>query len=241
MSAHLVIDAGNTLIKFALFEQQVLQVQYTWDRKDTNALQAWLANKTFEKILLSDVSGQALPLLTPFLSQQKIQQLSAQLNLPFQNLYATPHTLGADRMALVAGAMALFPQKNCLIIDAGTCVTYDLLSAEGNYLGGNITPGLQMRLKAMHTFTGKLPLPDFNLPLQVLGNDTVSCLQTGAYFGLIGEIEWLAAQYQKDFADLHLILTGGDAQLLAKRLKTNIFANPQLLLHGLNKIISIND
>lgn len=241
MSAHLVIDAGNTLIKFALFEQQVLLEQYTWDRKDTNALQAWLANKTFEKILLSDVSGQALPLLTPFLSQQKIQQLSAQLNLPFNNLYATPHTLGADRMALVAGAMALFPQKNCLIIDAGTCVTYDLLSAEGNYLGGNITPGLQMRLKAMHTFTGKLPLPDFNLPLQVLGNDTVSCLQTGAYFGLIGEIEWLAAQYQKDFADLHLILTGGDAQLLAKRLKTNIFANPQLLLHGLNKIISIND
>ncbi len=241
MSAHLVIDAGNTLIKFAWFKHQELQEQYTWDRSDAVALQTWLAQKDFQKILLSDVSGQALPILAPFLGHHKILQLSAQLNLPFNNLYATPHTLGADRMALVAGAMALFPQKNCLIIDAGTCVTYDLLSAEGNYLGGNITPGLQMRLKAMHTFTGKLPLPELILPLEVLGNDTVSCLQTGAYFGLVGEIEWLTAHYQKDFADLHLILTGGDAQLLAKRLKTNIFANPQLLLHGLNKIISIND
>ncbi len=241
MQYQLVIDAGNTLMKFAYFKGDLLQEAFTWDKSSESDLHSFLFEKTFDKILLSDVSGQALAILSPYFKNAKIQILGSNLHLPFKNLYATPHTLGADRIALVAGALAKFPAENCLVIDAGTCVTYDLLTQHGEYLGGNITPGLLMRLKAMHTFTGKLPEPEFIFPEAVLGQNTKECLISGAYHGLVGEIAWLVQQYAADFSGLKVLLTGGDAHLLAKRLKTNIFAEPQLLLHGLNKIASIND
>lgn len=240
MAHHLVIDAGNTRIKFAHFIGDALHDSFTWDPFSEVGLNQLLAAKHFDKVILSDVSGTALMKLQTFFKQE-ILVLGAHLKLPFANLYSTPNTLGADRIALVAGAMANYPNTNCLIIDAGTCVTYDLLRADAAFLGGNITPGLQMRLKAMHSFTGKLPLPEFSFPDEVLGTQTSECLVSGAYYGLIGEIEWLVQTYAQEFPALKTILTGGDAQLLAKRLKTNIFAEPQLLLYGLNKIASIND
>jgi type III pantothenate kinase len=241
MNHHLVIDAGNTLMKFAYFSGDLLKETFTWDKSSEADLHFFLSGKSCDKILLSDVSGQALAILKPFFLNTKIQTLGSNLKLPFKNLYATPNTLGADRMALVAGAVAKFPAENCLVIDAGTCVTYDLLTNNLEYLGGNITPGLIMRLKAMHTFTGKLPKTDFVFPESVLGQSTNDCLISGAYHGLVGEIAWLAHHYGTEYPNLKVLLTGGDAQLLAKRLKTNIFAEPQLLLHGLNKIASIND
>lgn len=242
MQHHLVIDAGNTRMKFAYFAGDLLQETFIWDKSiEEDDLRSFLFGKTSDKILLSDVSGQALSILSSYFNNAKIQTLGSNLHLPFKNLYATPHTLGADRMALVAGATARFPQQNCLVIDAGTCVTYDLLTNNSEYLGGNITPGLLMRLKAMHVFTGKLPAPEFIFPETVLGLNTKECLVSGAYYGLIGEIEWLVQQYAAEYANLKVLLTGGDADLLAKRLKTNIFAEPQLLLYGLNKIVSIND
>ncbi len=240
MTHHLVIDAGNTRIKFAHFIGDALHDSFIWDPFVEEGLNQFLTAKHFDKIVLSDVSGNALAKLQTYFKQE-ILLLGPQLQLPFANLYATPNTLGADRLALVAGAMAKYPEANCLIIDAGTCVTYDVLRADATFLGGNITPGLQMRLKAMNSFTGKLPLPEFSFPEKVLGTQTSECLVSGAYYGLIGEIEWLVQTYAQEFPALKTILTGGDAQLLAKRLKTNIFAEPQLLLYGLNKIASIND
>jgi|LakMenEpi03Aug12_release.lakeMendotaPanAssembly.Ray.scaffolds.fasta_scaffold44511_4 type III pantothenate kinase len=238
---NLVIDAGNTRIKVAMFIGHELHSVMVFNPAMPEEFVAWCKSFAPQKILLSDVGGKAIEKIGAYLPSVPFFQLSAQLNLPFENLYASKQTLGADRMALVAGGIHFFPGKELLIIDAGTCVTYDVLGSNQKYLGGNITPGLQMRLQAMHTFTGKLPLPDFERPTEVLGTNTQSCLLSGAYFGLVGEIEYFIAHYANQKPNLKVLLTGGDAQTLAKSLKSSIFVHEHLLLYGLNKILSIND
>lgn len=233
----IIVDAGNTRIKMALFDnnaildQQVVGAENFWEN-----LALWVGSNQIMRVFISDVSGK-LNQLKPENVAYNIIWLTPETSLPFKNLYESKSTLGADRKALVAGAMQLYPKKNCLIVDAGTCVTFDLLTASEEYLGGSISPGLHMRLNAMNTFTGKLPLPVYNEVPAVLGKSTEQCLLSGAYFGLIAEIEYLAAHYQQQFPDLHILLTGGDAQELAKRIKTSIFVHENLLLVGLHKLL----
>lgn len=238
--SNLVIDVGNTRIKAALFEDNHLMELYAPNLAAPKEFLSWVAQANPERVIISDVSGEASPRLLSLLVDFKVLQLSSSLLLPFTNCYGSKQTLGADRMALVAGATHFFEKQPCLIIDAGTCITYDVIDEKGNYWGGNITPGLQMRLKAMHTFTGKLPQPEFVRPAEVMGNNTVACLLSGVYYGIIGEIEYLAAHYTRQYPALRILLTGGDAQPLAKSLKTGIFAQEHLLLYGLNKILRIN-
>lgn len=234
----IVVDAGNTRVKMAMFDHDallhllVLAHENFWE-----TLFAWVGSDQIEQVLISDVSGK-LEALKPNDLPISIVWLNAETILPFKNLYQSKATLGADRKALVAAAMYFYPKKPCLIIDAGTCVTFDLLTAFEEYLGGSICPGLHMRLQAMHTFTGKLPLPTFTEIPALTGTSTDSCLLSGAYYGLISEIEYFAAQYQQQFEGLHILLTGGDAQVLAKRIKTSIFVHEHLLLFGLHKILS---
>lgn len=237
----LVIDAGNTRIKAGVFKQNILIHSAFLDQTEFFEIIGSLKDEyAITHLLLSDVSGKIQENFSLKDLSLIVTILGKDLKLPFKNLYQTKQTLGADRMALVAGAMQFFPENACLIIDAGTCVTYDLLNSSQEYLGGNITPGLLMRLNAMHTFTGKLPLPEWERPSDFLGRSTDSCLLTGAYFGLVGEIEYLIARYQKNNPDLKVLLTGGDAEVLAKSIKTSIFAHEQLLLYGLNKILTHN-
>lgn len=238
---NLVIDAGNTRIKVAIFEENHLQSYMVFNPAVPEDFVAWCQGFKPKKMLLSDVGGMALEKIGAYLPSVPLYQLSSELNLPFTNLYGSKQTLGADRMALVAGGIHFFPGQELLVIDAGTCVTYDVLGLNQNYLGGNITPGLQMRLQAMHNFTGKLPLPEFSHPAEVLGTDTITCLLSGAYFGLIGEVEYFITHYGNQKPNLKVLLTGGDAQSLAKSLKSSIFVHEHLLLYGLNKIVSIND
>lgn len=231
---HLVIDVGNTKTKYGIFAaEQLLKVISVVE--SVPGLQLASLVKEFDpaKILLSDVSGtwDTLDLGTPIL------RLDAQTTLPFINRYASPQTLGSDRKALVAAALHFYPNTNCLVIDAGTCVTYDLLNASKEYLGGAISPGLQMRLKAMHTFTGKLPLPEWTEDLSLLGTDTDSCLRSGAYHGMVGEMEGFISCFSELLGSIQVLLTGGDAPLLAKNLKSGIFAQEHLLLFGLNSIL----
>jgi len=237
----LVIDAGNTRIKAGVFKHNTLV--YSAVLVQTEFLETLIAlvNKyTISRMLLSDVSGKMKENFSLNSIGIPVMELGKELKLPYKNLYQTKETLGADRMALVAGAMQFFPDNACLVIDAGTCVTYDLLNSSQEYLGGNITPGLHMRLNAMHAFTGKLPLPEWEIPSDFLGRSTDTCLLTGAYFGLVGEIEYLITRYQKNNPDLKVLLTGGDGEVLAKSIKTSIFAHEQLLLYGLNKILTHN-
>lgn len=233
----IIVDAGNTRIKMALFDydaildQQIVGTENFWA-----SLALWVGSNQITQVLISDVSGK-LESIQPKQLDCEITWLSTETKLPFKNLYESKSTLGADRKALVAGAMQLYPKKNCLIIDAGTCVTFDLLTSSEEYLGGSISPGLHMRLQAMHTFTGKLPKPAFTEVPELLGKTTDACLLSGAYYGLIAEIEYLTAHYQQQFLDLHILLSGGDAQVLAKRIKTSIFVHENLLLFGLHKIL----
>jgi type III pantothenate kinase len=234
----IVVDAGNTRVKMAMFghdallHQHMITYEYFWE-----TFYSWMGSDQIEQVLISDVSGK-LAASTPANLPFNIHWLTDETTLPFKNLYETKATLGADRKALVAAAMHFYPKKPCLIIDAGTCVTFDLLTASEEYLGGSISPGLLMRLQAMHTFTGQLPLPTFNEIPALTGTSTDTCLLSGAYYGLIAEVDYLATHYQQQFAGLHILLTGGDAQVLAKRIKTSIFVHEHLLLFGLHKILS---
>jgi type III pantothenate kinase len=158
-------------------------------------------------------------------------------NFPIRNKYKTPETLGADRLACAVGASVIFPGKNVLSIDAGTCIKYDIVDRSGSYLGGSISPGITMRLNALHTFTGKLPQVA-PAPLKgFIGKDTRSSILTGVVQGAVYELEGFVRHYKKEFSGLKIILTGGDAPRLAKHLNFSIFATPDLVLVGLNRIL----
>ena len=172
---------------------------------------------------------------------KKFLPLTFQTPTPFKNLYQTPSTLGKDRIAAVAGAFSLYPNRNVLVIDAGTCITYDFLTDKGEYLGGGISPGIRMRFKAMHTFTGKLPLIEPDEYDGLIGRSTRESMLSGVYNGVISELNGLISLYQEQFGDIMVIITGGDHEFLHNKLKISIFAAPDLVLLGLNEIFDYND
>jgi len=160
--------------------------------------------------------------------------------LPVLNQYRSKATLGKDRLAAAVAAANQFPGKNILVINAGTCITYDFINSGKEYLGGAISPGIQMRLQALHTFTGKLPLITFKSNDILIGNTTERSILSGVLFGTIAEIEGIAAQYQEQFPGLVIILSGGDVKYFYKRLKISIFAYPNIVIHGLYQILDFN-
>jgi type III pantothenate kinase len=235
---NIVIDVGNTRLKAGIFSQEKLEEKISFDSKEH--LQEFLHQKSFENALISSV-GITPAEIVPWVNvTEKKWVLSPLLSLPIQNLYATPETLGADRIAAVCGALSLFPEKNCLVIDAGSCITYDLVDQQGNYWGGSISPGLEMRLKAMHTFTARLPLVKLNKQVNLIGDTTERCLQSGALFGVLTEIEGIIEKYRANYPELKVIMCGGDASLFENQLKPTIFAAPDLVLKGLNRILLQN-
>lgn len=160
--------------------------------------------------------------------------------VPLRNAYATLHTLGADRLAAAVGAAKLRPGRDTLIIDAGTALKVDLVTADETYHGGSIAPGLAMRLRALHTFTGRLPLlelPAADATIPLVGDSTTGSLLSGVVNGAVAEITGLIAQYQQAYPGLGVLLTGGDAAFLAARLPARIFVVPELVLLGLNRIL----
>jgi len=166
--------------------------------------------------------------------------LTHKTKIPFRNEYATPTTLGVDRIALISAAATQYPNEHVLVIDAGSCVTYDFLSDENKYLGGAIAPGVNMRYKAVNTFTANLPLLETEAPEYFIGNTTEQSLHAGIFQGMIFEIQGFIQAYREKYPDLTVILTGGDAQLLQKNLKKGIFANSNFLLEGLQYILELN-
>jgi type III pantothenate kinase len=161
--------------------------------------------------------------------------------VPLRNAYATPHTLGADRLAAAVGAAGLRPGQATLIVDAGTALKMDVVTADGTYHGGSIGPGLNMRLRALHTFTGRLPLlelPHADATIPLTGDSTTSSLLSGVVNGAVAEITGFITQYQRLYPGLGVLLTGGDATFLAARLPARIFVVPELVLLGLNRILA---
>jgi type III pantothenate kinase len=234
----LIVDIGNTRTKVALFSKGEIIGFYAGDNPFTEEIEK-LKKRKFDRGIISSVSTAQSIWLESFSSISWIT-LSAETRVPFKNKYETPRTLGLDRVALVAAAVTKYPNKNVLIIDAGTCVTYDLITAQGDYLGGAISPGLQMRLKAMHTFTSKLPLVQLNPEVSILGNNTEKSLQSGAINGLAAELDGMISRYSIQFENLIVVLTGGDTKVLVPLVKSGIFAPRNFLLEGLHAILAFN-
>ncbi len=237
---NLIIDIGNTRTKIGFFKGEKLKRKLIWDKWKLKELKGLFDKHTINGVALSS-TGNIPRGVESFLNKQKNYiQLSALTPLPIKNEYKTPKTLGKDRIAAVTGANDLFPKKNVLVIDAGTCITYDFLDKKGTYHGGNISPGIQMRLNAMNHFTAKLPLLKRRKLKKPFGQSTDSCMRTGAQYGAVMEMEGFIETYRNMFGNLNVILTGGDSKYFANGLKTKIFVNQNLVLIGLNKILNYN-
>lgn len=238
---NLVIDIGNTRVKYGVFLAGELLLESTHELLSGNDIFRLATNHRIENIIYSSVAKELSgELLEKLEAHFRVFQLTQQLPLPFTNAYETPHTLGKDRLAAAAGALHWYSDNTCLIVDAGTCITLDVLSAEGTYLGGNISPGIRMRLRAMHEQTARLPLVEPEHPPQVWGTSTETALQNGAVLGAALEIEALGRRLKERWEDLKVVVTGGDAPFLANSLECKIFVHSNLVLWGLNKILTYN-
>lgn len=237
----LIIDLGNTLQKLAVFEQKKLLLKDVSPGPDPKALTEFINdNGPFHAIILSSVINHPAEFEQILKRSGQLVILSERTALPLINQYLTPETLGNDRIAAAAGSMALYPGRNVLSIDAGTCITFDFLTTGGEYLGGAISPGIRMRLMAMHTFTGKLPFiepGDFD---HLTGRTTAESMLSGVINGITEEIRGVTERYRQHYGDVVALLTGGDTDFLHSKLKIDIFAVPDLVLLGLNEILDKN-
>ena len=237
---YLCLDIGNTRSKIGIFQKEEPPLFETYPVLTTEIVNDLLERFTESEVILSSTAVLDPSVLQALRQAAGFLSVSAQTPLPFRNLYATPHTLGIDRIALAAAAVRLHPGENVLVIDTGTCITLDFVDREGTYHGGSIHPGIRMRLKAMHNFTGKLPLVDSIAIDNLMGNSTTSCLQAGAVNGAIKEIDAYISEYSSTFQNLKVLLTGGDSSLFFSKLKNEIFAHPNLVLTGLKEIALYN-
>ena len=238
---YLIIDAGNTRVKVVVFEEDsLLEEQICTGDSLQETFSDFFLRHHFSRAILSSVGGLTSEIQALLPKDLPLLLLSNTTKVPFKNLYGTPKTLGVDRIALVSAASTQFARRNVLVIDAGTCVTFEFINADNEYLGGAISPGLEMRYAALGRFTEKLPKLAFESPKELIGNDTESCMHSGVVNGLVFEIEGIIDSYQEQFSDLTIVLTGGDTNYLSKRLKNSIFANPNFLLEGLNAILKHN-
>jgi len=229
----LIIDQGNTQTKLALFQQKKLLKKIVYNQDN----QLRELESQADVVILSSV-GDASAVLKELEKDPLL--LTTNTILPIVNLYESPENLGNDRIAAVVAAATQFPKSNVLVIDAGTCITLDLFMKEG-YQGGSIAPGIHMRLKALHQQTERLPLVDFGGEVDIIGKNTIQSIQSGVINGVLAEIDGMIDRYKSQFSDLKVMLTGGDFQLFEKGLKNSIFADPDLVLKGLNEILDYNE
>lgn len=239
---NLVIDIGNSRTKIALFNEHDLM--FNVPVENFSADHARLLrdeHAQLDKAILSSVKPYDEELKS-FLKNNfsYFLELDDKTRLPIENLYETPETLGKDRLAAAVGANELFPDQNLLIIDAGTAVTYDLVSDKNQFLGGNISPGLEMRYKALNQFTGRLPLVGPSDYYQQIGRNTVEAIRAGVQNGLIFEMEQTIELFNRNYQNLQIIMTGGDSYFFDKKLKYSIFVHFNLTLIGLNRILEHN-
>ena len=238
---NLCIDIGNTKAKLGLFDGWELKANWSVPRSEIMAVLKRATNHSVENVILSTVAQDVGTDIAAMLDAGIIFiELDQHTPLPIKNEYRSPATLGKDRLAAVVGASMVQGESHKLVIDAGTCITYDLLADNQVFLGGNIVPGVQMRLQAMHTFTKRLPALERKRTESAIGYDTESAMLNGAQWGTIWELEGAIDYFAAEFEPLTVILTGGDANFLAKKAKRKIFVHQHLVLVGLNKILNYN-
>ena len=238
----LIIDFGNSSTKLAVFRQYMIIEQYQFKKLNISDIEK-IVDK-YPQILSVIVSSvvQYPSELKNFLKNKfSFIELDADTPIPIINNYKSTKTLGKDRIAAVVAAATLYPNKHVLVIDAGTCITYDFINDKKEYFGGSISPGINMRFKAMHEFTHNLPYVEAKKVDYLIGSNTEESILSGVYNGLINEIDGIIGSYKEIYENLTIILGGGDYIYFDKRLKNNIFALPNVVMIGLNIILEFND
>jgi type III pantothenate kinase len=237
---NLIVDIGNTSTKISIFDQGRKKSLARIIDLESAEIEKVLVGLKIEKAIISSV--RMIPsFLTELLSEKipLVHLLSYKSRLPFRIEYDTPETLGTDRIAGVAGGFSLFPGQQLLIIDAGTAVTYDYLS-DGAYKGGNISPGLNTRFRALNSFTGRLPMvtpaEDFTNP----GKNTTDSILAGVITGITYEINEYIRTFEKKSTDYKIILTGGDGGFLKDKINHQVAYMPDIVIYGLNYILEYN-
>ena len=239
---NLIVDIGNTSAKLAVFENGELKESVRCSNQTLEALPALCQKYTIRKGIVSSVvsltdeirqvlDGQSFPIMV----------FNHQTPIPIRNLYKTPETLGMDRLAAVIGAYTMQPSHPILVIDAGTCITFDFIDEFGNYHGGNISPGMDMRFKALHQFTSKLPEVSSEGDAPFYGQSTETAIRSGVIRGIEFEISGYIERLKKNYSSLLVFLTGGNEFSFETNLKSGIFADGLLVLKGLNRILEYND
>lgn len=232
---NLAIDIGNTRTKVAVYENNIISdieifEQINFRKKIQNLISNCVQKPNIILTSVKNFNQEDEKWLT---ENSNLTIINSKTPLPFINKYGTPETLGIDRRVLATGATLKFPKQNRLIIDAGTCITYDFVNATDEYLGGAISPGINLKYKSLNDYTDKLPLLSLNENHPIIGNSTNDSIHSGVINATLLEIDGFINSYTNDFQNLTIILTGGDAEFLAKRLKNTIFANPNFLLESL--------
>lgn len=234
---NLVVDVGNTAIKVGVFKDKSLLFSDTYLTSSLNELLKNLENFAIDAAILSSVSFVDPQLLSYLNGLNRFFRLDENTPLPIKNNYKTPKTLGADRLSNAVGAASLYPLKPVLVVDAGTCLKFDFVHPTDGYLGGSIAPGLWMRYKSLNHYTAALPLLEPVREADLIGDSSQNSIHSGILNGMTSEINGMIAQYLNNFPDLDVVITGGDHLYFLNRLKTHIFAAPNLTLIGLEVIL----
>ncbi len=229
----LMIDIGNTNTKYAYFVGDSIKEKGVCRPEDLSKIICDYSEKG-KNIMLSSVKPIPDILLSKQINKRgELIVLSSELEMPFKTQYQTPKTLGADRLALVAGAVFVFSNKPVLIIDVGTCITVDFVDDKKKHLGGSISPGLKMRLKALSDQTSALPSVMLSEPHDLIGDSTEESILSGVVNGALKELDGTIDAYKKRYPDIKVVITGGDLGFFDKKLKNSIFADEDILLKGM--------
>jgi type III pantothenate kinase len=241
MQITLCLDFGNTRKKTGIFHNNEIKEAITLNDDSNETIQSLIEKYRPQKTILSSVINHNTEIENILAANSKFHKLSHLTRLSFTTPVGKPETIGADRLALAAAAVHYYPGKNNLIIGLGTCITYNFINKYHEFLGGGISPGMEMRLKSLNHYTAKLPIvkADSNAPL--IGYDTNTNILSGAVIGMAMEIDGMIDAYRQQFGNFNVALTGGDLSYLAPHLKNKIFADPDLIFKGLYAISETNN
>ncbi|MBY0477409.1 MAG: type III pantothenate kinase [Chitinophagaceae bacterium] len=240
MSITICFDFGNTRLKAAVFEKDLLKEIVILENDHKETIEAVVEKHQPQFTILSSVVNHKEEVEQVLSERSNFHKLSHLTKLPFTTPVGKPETIGADRLALCAAAVYLFPNKNNLAIGLGTCITYNFINNQNQFLGGSISPGLEMRFKSMHQLTAKLPLVKMEWNFPLIGYDTKTNLLSGVAYGMAKEIDGIIDAYAEKYGNFNVQLTGGDTLHFAPLLKNQIFADPQLIFKGLYAISEYN-
>ena len=239
---NLVVDIGNTNIKYFLFSEGSIIKSFKEDFISNEKFLKYIKKKfsRIENIIYSDVRNNEDLNFSMYFPKALIIRCTSKLKLPFKSNYKPLSKLGEDRISLLSAKCLKYPNKNVLIIDVGTCITYDFIDNKNIHYGGSISPGFESRYKSLSDSTKKLPFLVYKTPEIITGNSTKNSIHSGVYYGILSEIKYQIKYYTKQYKNINVVLTGGDSIFLSKPLKNRIFADQNFLAQGLNHLLELN-